>query len=502
MEISLRKVFLAVTAGLTLSQGNASAETTFTWPEPGTVVTTKPDEAQVKGEKSNGRISPESLAFYDINQEGDELVEQEPQRDVANSGRRDSLVQSAEPLPNPLEGYSFPVEEAKTVLEAPSNLPRGDYEILPPQSRPPARYVQPHSEPVEEQEESTTKFTVSDLQEAAIEDPYLPRNIEAWRPLYIPGQMLASGIFVGGETTFLTAGRESYQSVAIDSLVSSASVTGENSSGLGAGGRGWVGMRSGKTGFIATAWHFNDENSDSPGTMFGKDSASLARIYKLQATTVDLELFQEFCIMNSMLRATLGGRYADYRRRGYTSGFGTMEKADVFAGSHGATEMSGWGLTGSLAGYHPLHRPFLKHRDLEHCPTPWSFQWLLRGSVIDGEAIASARTEAQISHQLGVSRSVDGVIADWEGVMSSGMLQLGIGYRRPLMCMPAMLDFATGFEGHIQQTGKVGAESTSYAYLQGNDGSSNFGAVSVANSRVNTRDLVLTGFFVRWALNY
>lgn len=501
MDVSLRTVFLAVAVGLTLPLGRGSAETTFLWPEPGAVVTTKPHVGQEKGERRAGQITADSLAFPNINQEANELEEQRSQSRGDNAERQERSPQGVELLPNPVEGYQLPTDDPETVLLAPSNSILQD-EILPPQSQTTTRDFVPQSEPVQEYQEGSAKFTVSDSQESALDDPFSPRNINAWRPLNFAGQLVAGGLFVGGETTFLTASRENYQSVAIDSLVSSASLAGENSSGYGAGGRGWIGMRSGKTGFVATAWHFHEGNSNSPGTMFGKDSASPATIYNLQATTVDLELFQEFCIMNSSLRVSFGGRYADYRRRGYATGFGSMEDADVFAGSHGATSMSGWGLTGSLAGYHPLRRPLTEHHDFGHCVSPWSFQWLLRGSVIDGEAIASARTEAQVSHPLGVSRSVDGTIAGWEGIMSSGMLQFGIGYRRPLVYLPAMLDFVTGFEGHIQQTGRVGAASTSYATLAGHDGASDFGAVSVADSLVNTRDLVLTGFFMRWSLNY
>jgi len=92
MNSSLRKVVLAVTAGFTLSQGGASAETTFTWPEPGTVVTTKPDDTAGKAGKSNSRIAPESLSFYDIDQESVESEGQQSQRIRANISNSESLV--------------------------------------------------------------------------------------------------------------------------------------------------------------------------------------------------------------------------------------------------------------------------------------------------------------------------------------------------------------------------------------------------------------------------
>jgi len=466
MNRSLRNSVLALAVGLSLSHNGTAAETLFSWPERGTVVTTKP--------VSEDNTGAESL---------------------------ESLIQQAESLPAPSDVYQLPLNTASG-SERDGNSVNGQYQYLSAQPGPSAIDSPSPGEIEYEQAESGNQFTVSDPHSNPIDDAFLAGNIASWRPLFFPSQMLQSGLFVGGETTFLTAGRESYQRVAVDSLVSSASISGQNGSGLGAGGRGWVGLRSGKTGFIATAWHFNDENTDVPGALFGNNAAGLARIYNLQATTVDLELFQEFCFMQSTIRTTLGGRYADLKRRGYSTGFGTMEKADVFAGSHGAAEMSGWGLTGSLAGYHPLRRPFKQCTEFDQCASPWSFQWLVRGAVIDAEALVSARTEAQVSHSAGVARSADGAISAWEGVMSSGMLQLGIGYRRPLQCLPAFLDFASGFEGHIQQTGKVGVSSTSSAFLQGNDGSSDFGATSTAISHVNTRDIVLTGFFMRWSLNY
>ena len=500
MNRSLWKANLAFAIGLTLSHNGAVAQNTFTWPEPGTVVTTKPNNAESPSGTDSIVIGADSLPYYESDQDVDLKSDALPYTVKTRVRSGESLVQQAEPLPPPAEGYQLPPSMSKAP-EWESDSDNETYEYLPPQAGPSARYSQSPPGPEYEQAKPSNQFTVTE-EPNSIDDAFTASNIASWKPFFLASQMMNGGLFVGGETTFLTVGRESYQSVAVDSLISTNSISGQNESGLGAGGRGWIGLRSGKSGFVATAWHFNDENSDVPGSMFGKDAAGLSTVYDLQATTVDLELFQEFCFMQSQLRATLGGRYADLTRRGYTTAFGTMEKADVFAGSHGVAEMSGWGLTGSLAGYHPLRRPFMNCNEHGHCASPWSFQWLIRGAVIDGEALVSARTEAQISHGTGVARSVDGAIAEWEGVMSSGMLQLGIGYRRPLYCMPAMLDFATGFEGHMQQTGKVGVRSSSNAFLMGSEGSSAFGADATAISSVNTRDIVLTGFFVRWALNY
>lgn len=503
MNRSLRKAALALTISLTFSQHAAAADGPFTWPEPGTVVTTLPGSVDnLSGNRSEIKISDPTF-YYDLNQESEETTDAK----IFIEKNRRSLVQQAEPLPAPLEGYQLPLDSSPPPETVQNPINEG-YRYLPLQATPSSQYTQSPPEPEYDQSnpgydqaKSPNQFTVSD-EVVSGDAAFMASNIASWSPLFLPSQMMRGGLFVGGETTFLTVGRESYQSVEIDSLISTASIAGQNESGLGAGGRGWVGLRAGNSGVIATAWHFNDENSDVPGSLFGKNAVGLARVYDLQATTVDLELFQEFCVMQSTVRATLGGRYADFQRRGYTTAFGTMDKADVFAGSHGVAEMSGWGLTGSLAGSHPLRRPFAQCKEAEHCVSPWAFQWLVRGSVIDGDALVSARTEAQVSHSAGVARSVDGAIAEWSGVMSSGTLQLGIGYRRPLVCIPAMLDFATGFEGQLQQTGKVGVSSSSDAFLQGNDGSSDFGAASTAVSIVNSRDIVLTGFFMRWALNY
>ena len=501
MNGSLRKAAMVLATGLSLSQNGWATEPAFQWPEPGTVVTTKPDNEDEANNAKSRNLGPDSFSISALVQESVPEVIPQPQAVINGGESRGSVVQQPEPLPAPTEFYQLPPNAALGTAGNGSSI-NGDYGYLQPQAVQSSPYSYSPAEPEYEPAESVNQFTVTEPPSNPIDDAFLAGNIANWRPLFVPSQMVQSGLFVGGETTFLTVGRESYQSVAIDSLISSASIAGQNASGFGAGGRGWVGLRSGKTGFIATAWHFNDENANVPGTLFGENAVGLARIYDLQATTVDLELFQEFCFVRSTIRTTLGGRYTDLRRRGYTTGLGKMEKADVFAGSHGAAEMTGWGLTGSLAGYHPLRRPFKHYNDAEQCVSPWSFQWLIRGAVIDGEALVSARTEAQVSHSAGVARSADGAIADWEGVMSSGMLQLGIGYRRPLQCLPAFLDFTSGFEGHIQQAGKVGVTSTSNAFLQGNDGSSDFGASSTAISNVNARDIVLTGFFMRWSLNY
>lgn len=226
----------------------------------------------------------------------------------------------------------------------------------------------------------------------------------------------------------------------------------------------------------------------------------MASSYRFSATTVDLELFQDFCFPLSTVRATLGGRYARMQRRGLASGFGELGGANVHALSHGATEMSGWGLTASLAGQRPicwLDHCGDQHRGIRSRPH-WSLLWAVRGAVLASQAEASAHTEAQVSGDQAVAQSIDGAIGAWDGTTVHGQLQLGLQYARPLACFPANMIIASGFEGHLWQTGKVAAESESVAFLAGSP--PDFGAQALARSTANGRDIALAGFFFRVAL--
>lgn len=58
--------------------------------------------------------------------------------------------------------------------------------------------------------------------------------------------------------------------------------------------------------------------------------------------------------------------------------------------------------------------------------------WQLRGSVLDTDAIAQARTEAHAVSANGTRTAanlVDEVHVIWEDATSNGMLQLGLAYQ-------------------------------------------------------------------------
>ncbi len=101
--------------------------------------------------------------------------------------------------------------------------------------------------------------------------------------------------------------------------------------------------------------------------------------------------------------------------------------------------------------------------------------------------------------------SRDEAIANWDGMIGLGMLQLGLDYRCPVSwidCNPASLHLRSGFEGQYWQTGSIATRSQSVASMVGQINSNEFGGAIATRAVANPEDLVLLGFFVSASLSY
>jgi hypothetical protein len=463
-----------------LDSDKASAQQpAFKWPQPGEVVTTR---AQVPVSESIG-------------------VGSEPEVVAGNT------VEEYELLPAP------PYEQqirANAILTTPENVAEPRYELdldtgigftsePDPELRNSVDYAQ------RDQEAPTVREAIGPSlnSETAFNEDSLEFCGEYFCDPVAAGHDLPARFFFGSQFTFLAPTSESEQRVSLTNLKTSGVYQESLETGLSGGTRFWAGIRSGNSGVVATGWLLRSETVDLPSDVRGKDEWGFTNAYDLDAATVDIELFQSFCFFNSELRATFGGRYAEMARTGLVNGFGDIGDTSVSGLAHGATELTGWGITTSFGGRTQMG--FLRHFRGEylHCYNPWFFVWNVRGSVLDAQVTASALTEARVSNNAkmpAIASSTDGSYGTWEGMVAIGGIQIGTEYRRPVHWCHGLFSVSTGFEGQYWQTGDVMAQSKSHAYLMSS--APLFGSRVESISDVNSDDLGLAGAYLRVGLEY
>lgn len=315
--------------------------------------------------------------------------------------------------------------------------------------------------------------------------------------------MTRARMVAGVEGVFLAPTSSDVQTVTMGDLVNDVSYSQNANFAFGNGIRTWLGLQSDHLGIRATYFGFEDSRySPNPNSIVGQNY-SFSQGHQLNAGTVDLEFFQQFCFGRSRMEASLGARYAWMDRSSMVMGSGELSKVSLLGISEGMSNMDGWGVTAGLSGEIPV----FNWRCPEGAPNPWAFIWRLQGGALQGETTVKAKTLAQANTQvtpLANAYSADSSMAYWDGIVGMGTLQLGMNYRRPLRCCacPAFLDVRFGFEGQIWQMGSVFAQSESHAFLAGNVNQTLLGGAVQSRSLVDSGSVGLAGFFFGLGLNY
>src|SRR5690606_28513138 len=183
--------------------------------------------------------------------------------------------------------------------------------------------------------------------------------------------------------------------------------------------------------------------------------------YYLRATTVDAELFHEFCFpQGHTFEASVGARYARLRRGAAVTGVGEVGGVDLLGLAMGWNEMEGTGVTASIGGTRPLHCGTRKGCD-PCCPPPClNLFWNMRGSVLSADMNASGLTDANanISNQSAVARasSRDQACTDGEGDnVFLPDVQVGLEYKFGFCRIPGIFALRSGVEYPHWDTGDL-----------------------------------------------
>ena len=380
-------------------------------------------------------------------------------------------IQNTEPLPNP------------TQLDAGNNLPPAP----PVNARPPAATS---SEP--QQAGSYPHQIITEPGPTVVgESGILCRGDGCCATCCIPKK---AGFIFGGENLYLTAFDEPEQQVILTNQVTGAVHNGASDPGMGFGYRTWMGFKNCGRGYRLTYTHLGNSDQNVRPVVPTQGTPAFHENYFLSGDTVDLEVTQEFCFCQMNLQTSFGGRYGRLDRNASVYGYGDLPSSDnaaeVFGYAMGANELEAIGFTFSLGALKPMGY---------HCG--WSAFWNWRGSMMWGDSVASALTEANTvlkvnSTAIGSANSRDKAFATVEHSENIFIseAQLGVQYCKCLCCFPATFIFNAGIEYQHWKTGDLTASSDSFATLLASPPL--VGGRVDARSRAHDGDLDLIGMFI------
>lgn len=304
--------------------------------------------------------------------------------------------------------------------------------------------------------------------------------------------VISSGVYVGGELTFLSPLREPEQTVRLTDLITKNGSGQSSDSALGVGFRSWIGMTSQGRGVRATVWTFADDDVQlSPQVpMLGEPTFS--SLYSLEAQTVDLEITQQFPFCGRQLDTSFGARYAHMVGQSNTVGYGDVGNGvSLYGMAMAADELEGAGFTASIGGrwdFCDCCGPSCQscstdaagsaQASQESCSTVpgwlmgWGAFWNVRGSAIWADSTVSVLTDANAAVKgtaaaTAYTRNEAYACDDRGGILGIGEVQVGVEYRRCLACVPALFFFRTGLEYQRWNIGDLSGTSSSNAYLMG-----------------------------------
>lgn len=348
-----------------------------------------------------------------------------------------------------------------------------------------------------ELQETSSELVIADSLGPAVADESWIHG--SWR------SFCQTGCVAGFEGSFLSIQTDSFRSVVATDLLKDQTLQKSPEDGFGAGYRTWLGLQNGAVGFRLTYWAFENSFYEPSPNFVPWNTFAFYDSNMLRAHSIDVEFLQRFCIHQSWLETTLGARYASLDRSGLLQGSGKLGGVNLLGSSATNCELEGWGGVASIGGWLPI---FCKEDLAPGCYHPWSLFWKCQGSALQAQSKVQAITLANAIpgvDKFSSAYSRDEAIADWDGMIGIGMLQVGLDYRCPITwldCSPASLHFRSGFEGQYWQTGRIGVQSQSAATLSGEIDGSQFGGAIISRANANPEDLVLLGFFVSASLSY
>jgi len=396
--------------------------------------------------------------------------------------------------PQPTYGYDDPNRESQGIVfqyppnQAYSQQPESVYST-PATDKPDSQ--------VQQNQESESELVIAEsLGPAVDQDSWIHGS---WK------SFCQTGCIAGIEGTFLSIQNDNLRSIEAIDLINNQTIQGLPQDGFGAGYRTWIGMQSGAVGFRITYWSFENSFFQPSPIFIPQNSFAFYDSNLLRAQTLDIEFLQRFCFHQSWLETSLGARYASLDRAGLLQGTGKLGGVNLLGSSATNSDLEGWGGVASIGGWIPI---FCKEDLAPGCYHPWSLFWKCQGAALQAQSKIQAITLVNAipgNDKFATAYSKDEAIADWDGMIGMGMLQIGLDYRCPttwIDCQPAALHLRSGFEGQYWQTGDIGVRSQSAATLAGDFNGSEFGGAIQAHADTNPQDLVLLGFFISASLSY
>lgn len=438
--------------------------------------------------------------------------ENEPKREVIAVGKTPLLAQK--PL-SPRKSPVYQLPPPTVFSDDPVTLSPDYAEVARPSSNRTFQLANPSdayamSEPQETAMQQESFETIASPEESTSSEIVIAEGLgpTVQEDSWIHGSWKSfckAGCMVGIEGTFLAIQTDSLRSVVATDLIEPQTLEKAPRDGFGAGYRTWFGMQTEVVGFKVTYWNFENSYYEPTPGFVPWNSFAFFDSNMLKAQTIDVEFLQRFCLHQSWLETSLGARYASLDRSGLLQGAGKLGGLNLLGSAATNSELEGWGGVASIGGWIPI---FCKDDLAPGCYNPWAFFWKCQGSALQAQSKVQAITLVNAisgNDKFANAYSKDEAIADWQGMIGLGMLQVGLDYRCPVSwidCQPAAIHLRSGFEGQYWQTGDVGARSQSGATLAGDFNNVPFGSSIVTRADTNPEDLVMLGFFVSASLSY
>lgn len=295
----------------------------------------------------------------------------------------------------------------------------------------------------------------------------------------------------GTEGTYLgVIGEGNNQLVIVDDLTGETAVS-DSQIGFAAGQRFWLGVEDNGVGIVGEYWMLGSRLIDATYDYVPPSDIAFQSNYMLDLHVFDLLYFHEFCCHGCILRASLGGRYADLDRAITLTASGKSGGVFINGNTRSNYDSDGFGGIAILSGSTPI-RCLGGQRECYN----WSFFWEFAGSILQTNAVVQGRSAVNAFHSDGSSEFSNGVDEDhvfWDGITANGMVQLGIArtFRIPNKRCFGNLFF--GFEGHIWETAAVEVTTLAQASVEA-QGNADFGASIRGATLSNPNNLALAGF--------
>ncbi len=280
--------------------------------------------------------------------------------------------------------------------------------------------------------------------------------------IFSPGRLAPGWGLVGGaETTFLVPNLNGHPvSVELFDLTGGAPTTVQSTTAdvddMYFAPRVWLGARHGCWGIAGRFWYMNDAERAFDPVILPDDVFGFTAQSRLKAYTVDLEVTRDWCVLGCQTQLGFGARYASLESSRSVFASGAVTPTALFGSAMSARQTDGSGITFSWTGTHGLGR---------HFPN-LSLYWALRGSVLWGDATASAQTMAAADDGVGAGAGGHYALAGTNGTLYIGEVQLGVQWEHPLECVRARAFLRIAGEYQYWDSDAwlgAGAQTTSFA---------------------------------------